>query len=124
MPPPSTCADCCRIRFFASVIRLCGTSRLLLRFPLVLAPAMQTDLAGGRETNVAWTLEEIVRIGTCVPEGRAKLQLLIHGPGADAGDGNRESPYTLNGDGRGGSKDAVAIVRCWKRIRVASQPIR
>ncbi|CAM9450463.1 unnamed protein product, partial [Laminaria digitata] len=37
-------------------------SRLLLQIPPTLAPAMQADLAGGRETNVAWTLEEIVRI--------------------------------------------------------------
>ncbi|CAM9443439.1 unnamed protein product, partial [Ectocarpus sp. 12 AP-2014] len=37
-------------------------SRLLLRFPPMLAPAMQADLADGRETSVAWTLEEIVRI--------------------------------------------------------------
>eukprot|EP00752_Nemacystus_decipiens_P011082 g9846.t1 len=37
-------------------------SRWFLRFPPMLAPAMQTDLAGGRETSAAWTLEEIVRI--------------------------------------------------------------
>ncbi|CAM9821610.1 unnamed protein product [Scytosiphon promiscuus] len=37
-------------------------SRLFLRFPPKLAPAMQADLAAGRDTSVAWTLEEIVRI--------------------------------------------------------------
>eukprot|EP00903_Cladosiphon_okamuranus_P007130 g6927.t1 len=38
-------------------------SRWFLRFPPTLAPAMQNDLAGGRDTSAAWTLEEIVRIG-------------------------------------------------------------
>lgn len=46
-------------------VPLRGDSRLLLRFPLTLAPAMQADLADGRDTSVAWTLEEIVRIGLC-----------------------------------------------------------
>ena len=38
-------------------------SRWFLRFPATLAPAMQADLAAGRDTSAAWTLEEIVRIG-------------------------------------------------------------
>lgn len=40
-----------------------GDSGLFLRFPPMLAPAMQADLADGRDTSVTWTLEEIVGIG-------------------------------------------------------------
>ncbi|CAN0086227.1 unnamed protein product, partial [Ascophyllum nodosum] len=50
-------------------------SRLVLRFPAKLAPAMQTDLAVGRETAVEWTLGEILRIAdkhkTATPACRA-----------------------------------------------------
>lgn len=38
-------------------------SRLVLRFAPTLAPPMQMDLTRGRETAVAWTLGEVVRIG-------------------------------------------------------------